>query len=139
ELNRRLCAELFTSYPDQWERIGHMAIIAYGQVHMANLCVALSSSVNGVSQLHGKILQDSLFHDYWLLNKSKFSAITNGITHRRWLLEGNPALTAPLKEAIGPGFVADASKLEDLLPYADDAAFREKFAAVKQHNKERLQ
>ena len=139
ELNRRLCAELFTSYPDQWERIGHMAIIAYGQVHMANLCVALSSSVNGVSQLHGKILQDSLFHDYWLLNKSKFSAITNGITHRRWLVEGNPALTALLKEAIGPGFVADASKLEDLLPYADDAAFREKFAAVKQHNKERLQ
>ena len=92
-----------------------------------------------MSQLHGKILQDSLFHDYWLLNKSKFSAITNGITHRRWLVEGNPALTALLKEAIGPGFVADASKLEDLLPYADDAAFREKFAAVKQHNKERLQ
>ena len=55
ELNRRLCADLFKSYPDQWERIGHMAIIAYGQVHMANLCVAMSFSVNGVSQLHGKI------------------------------------------------------------------------------------
>ena len=139
ELNRRLCAELFKSYPDQWERIGHMAIIAYGQVHMANLCVAMSSSVNGVSQLHGKILQDSLFHDYWLLNKGKFSAITNGITHRRWLVEANPALTSLLKEAIGPGFVADASKLSDLIPYADDPAFRDKFAAVKQHNKKRLQ
>lgn len=91
ELNRRLCADLFKSYPDQWERIGHMAIIAYGQVHMANLCVAMSFSVNGVSQLHGKILQDSLFHDYWLLNKGKFSAITNGITHRRWLVEANPS------------------------------------------------
>ena len=139
ELNRRLCAELFKSYPDQWERIGHMAIIGYGQVHMANLCVALSYSVNGVSQLHGKILQDSLFHDYWLLEKGKFSAITNGITHRRWLAAANPALTSLIREAIGPGFVADAEKLRDLLPYADDASFRDQFDKVKQFNKQRLQ
>ncbi len=139
ELNRRVCADLFKSYPDQWERIGHMAIIGYGQVHMANLCVALSYSVNGVSQLHGQILKDSLFHDYWLLDKGKFTAITNGITHRRWLIEANAGLTDLLKETIGPGFVADASKLEALLPYADDAAFREQFERVKQQNKKRLQ
>ena len=139
ELNRRVCADLFKSYPDQWERIGHMAIIGYGQVHMANLCVALSYSVNGVSQLHGQILKDSLFHDYWLLDKGKFTAITNGITLRRWLIEANAGLTDLLKETIGPGFVADASKLEALLPYADDAAFREQFERVKQQNKKRLQ
>ncbi|MEG2701512.1 MAG: glycogen/starch/alpha-glucan family phosphorylase, partial [Clostridia bacterium] len=139
ELNRRVCENLFVSYPDQWERIGHMAIIGYGQVHMANLCVALCYSVNGVSQLHGQILRDSLFHDYWALDKGKFSAITNGITHRRWLLEANPALTSLLSSAIGTGFMSDAEKLRDLAPFADDAAFREKFAAVKLQNKTRLQ
>ncbi|MBE5779798.1 MAG: glycogen/starch/alpha-glucan phosphorylase [Clostridiales bacterium] len=139
ELNRRLCEELFMAYPDQWERIGHMAIIGYGQVHMANLCVAMSFSVNGVSQLHGKILQDSLFHDFYLLDKRKFGAITNGITHRRWLLESNPALTNLITEAIGDGFKSDASKLSELAVFAEDAAFREKFAQVKMHNKRRLQ
>ncbi len=139
EMNRRLCEQLFTSYPDQWDRIGHMAIIGYGQVHMANLCVAMSFSVNGVSQLHGKILTDTIFHDYWLLDKGKFSAITNGITHRRWLLEANPGLTALLKEAIGDGFLKDAQQLQKLRPFAQDAAFRQKFDEVKKKNKVRLQ
>ena len=138
ELNRRLCAQLFHHYPDQWERIGHMAIIAYGQVHMANLAVAFSSSVNGVSGLHGQILKDSLFHDYYLLANNKFRGITNGITHRRWLLSSNPALTDLITSAIGPGFKSDASELEKLMPYADDAAFRAEFDKVKKHNKERL-
>ncbi len=138
ELNKRVCERLFLSYPDQWERIGHMAIIGYGQVHMANLCVAMCYSVNGVSQLHGKILCDSTFHDYYLLNPRKFSAITNGITHRRWLMSANPALTGLLKETIGDGFTRDAAKLQDLVPYADDAAFRQKFDQVKKQNKERL-
>ena len=139
ELNRRVCEELFRSYPDQWERIGHMAIIGYGQVHMANLCVALSYSVNGVSQLHGKILQDSLFHDYYLIDPKKFTAITNGITHRRWLVAANPGLTRLISDAIGPGFIKDAEKLVELAPYAEDPAFQQKFAQVKQENKRRLQ
>ncbi|MDD6142557.1 MAG: glycogen/starch/alpha-glucan phosphorylase [bacterium] len=138
ELNRRLCNKLFQFYPDQWERIGHMAIIAYGQVHMANLCVAFSNSVNGVSGLHGQILKDSLFHDYYLLENGKFRGITNGITHRRWLLSSNPALTSLIQEAIGPGFKKDAGELEKLMPFADDAAFRAKFDKVKKINKERL-
>ena len=138
ELNRRLCNKLFQYYPEQWERIGHMAIIAYGQVHMANLCVAFSYSVNGVSQLHGQILKDSLFHDYALLENSKFTAITNGITHRRWLLSANPELSDLICEAIGPGFRSDAAELEKLVPFADDPAFRQKFDQVKRRNKERL-
>ncbi len=138
ELNRRLCDRLFKAYPGQWERIGHMAVLAYGQVHMANLCVAYSFSVNGVSQLHGKILTEGLFHDYYLVEPDKFTAITNGITHRRWLLSANPAMRDLLTETIGTGFYRDAQELEKLLPFAEDAAFRQKFAQVKQINKERL-
>jgi len=138
ELNRRLCAKLFQAFPDQWERIGHMAILAYGQVHMANLCVALAFSVNGVSQLHGKILTEGLFHDYYLTEPEKFTAITNGITHRRWLLSANPGMRDLITEAIGTGFYRDAQELEKLLPFAEDASFREKFDQVKKHNKERF-
>ncbi len=139
ELNRRVCENLFASYPNEWDKIGHMAIIGYGQVHMANLCVSMSMNVNGVSQLHGKILQDQLFHDYFMLNKPKFNAITNGITHRRWLISGNPGLTKLLSETIGTEFIADAKHLEALLPYADDPAFQEQFDKVKVENKKRLQ
>ncbi|MEG0768159.1 MAG: glycogen/starch/alpha-glucan phosphorylase, partial [Clostridia bacterium] len=61
ELNRRLCARLWNRFPGQWDRIAGMAILAYNQVQMANLCVAMSSSVNGVSQLHSEILKRSTF------------------------------------------------------------------------------
>ena len=138
ELNRRLCAKLAQCYPEQWERIGRMAIIAYDHVHMANLCVAFSTTVNGVSQLHGQILKDSLFADYYNLEPRKFKAITNGITHRRWLLSSNPALTELLVDTIGPGFKKDAAELEKLVPFADDAAFRAEFDKVKKVNKARL-
>ncbi len=138
EMNRRLCDQLFKYFPGQWERIGHMAILSYGQVHMANLCVSYANSVNGVSQLHGKILTEGLFHDYFLVNPDKFTAITNGITHRRWLLSANPGLRDLLTEAIGTGFYRDAQALEKLLPFADDAAFRDRFEKVKIQNKVRL-
>ncbi|MBE5809155.1 MAG: glycogen/starch/alpha-glucan phosphorylase, partial [Clostridiales bacterium] len=90
EMNRRLCDKLWKSYPGQWDRIGHMAILAYNQVHMANLCVALSHSVNGVSAIHTNILKKQTFHDYYNIQPRKFVSITNGITHRRWLLQCNP-------------------------------------------------
>ncbi|MDD3212314.1 MAG: glycogen/starch/alpha-glucan phosphorylase, partial [Eubacteriales bacterium] len=138
EMNRRLCERLFKFFPGQWDRIGHMAVLAYGQVHMANLCVAFAFSVNGVSQLHGKILTEGLFHDYYQVEPDKFSAITNGITHRRWLLSANPSMRDLIAESIGTGFYRNALELEKLLPFADDAAFRDKFDQVKHYNKERL-
>lgn len=138
ELNRRVCERLFQAYPDQWERIGHMAILAFGQVHMANLCVSCSFSVNGVSQLHGKILTEGLFRDYSQIDPGRFTAITNGITHRRWLLSANPALRDLLAQTIGTGFYKDAQELSRLAPFAQDAAFRDKFEQVKRLNKGRL-
>ncbi len=138
ELNRRLSARLWDYYPDQWQRISDMSILSYGQVHMANLCVSMSHHVNGVSKLHGEILKDTLFHNYAVMNPEDFSGITNGVTHRRWLLEANTGLASLLDETIGTGWHKDASQLSLLKPYADDAAFREAFAKVKAQNKERL-
>ena len=136
EMNRRLCDRLFNAYPGQWERIGHMAILSYNQAHMANMCIAYSKATNGVSQLHGEILKRSTFADYYHIMPEKFLAITNGITPRRWLMLANPALSNLIDESIGLGWRKDLMELEKLLPFADDAAFIDKFAAVKYENKE---
>ena len=138
EMNRRLCERLWQRFPGDWDRIAQMAILAYNQVHMANLCVAYSYSVNGVSKLHGDILKRSTFHDFHLVMPEKFSAITNGITHRRWLMLANPRLSALITEAIGDKWHTDAEALHELLPLREDAAFRESFARVKRENKLRL-
>ncbi len=138
EMNRRLCDRLWREFPGQWERIGHMAILAYDQVHMANLCVSWCKTVNGVSQIHADILRKKTFKDYYRLAPERFLGITNGITHRRWLMQANPELSALIDEAIGEAWRKDADRLIDLVPLAEDAAFRERFAAIKLHNKERL-
>lgn len=138
EMNKRLYARLWNFFPGEAERVGRMAIIAYGYIHMANLCVAMTFSTNGVSQLHGDILKQETFHDFYLVMPEKFSAITNGITHRRWLMACNPELTKLICDTIGTDWVKDPELLHDLAPYADDAAFREQFEKIKHNNKVRL-
>lgn len=138
EMNKRLCARLWNFFPGEAERVGRMAIIAYGYIHMANLCVAMTFSTNGVSKLHGDILKQETFHDFYLVMPEKFSAITNGITHRRWLMACNPELTKLICDTIGTDWVKDPELLHDLAPYADDTAFREQFEKIKHNNKVRL-
>ena len=138
EMNKRLCARLWNFFPGEAERVGRMAIIAYGYIHMANLCVAMTFSTTGVSKLHGDILKQETFHDFYLVMPEKFSAITNGITHRRWLMACNPELTKLICDTIGTDWVKDPELLHDLAPYADDAAFREQFEKIKHNNKVRL-
>ena len=105
---------------------------------MANLCVAACHSVNGVSRLHSDILKNTVFHDYYKLTPHKFTNVTNGIAHRRWLNQANPLLASFINELIGEDYVSDASKLEELLKYKDDKTVAEKLAAIKRANKERL-
>ena len=138
ELNRRLCERLWKAYPGQWERIGHMAILAFGHVQMANLCVSMCHKVNGVSAIHGDILKRATFRDYYMMDPVKFTAITNGVTHRRWLMDANPGLAALLDEAIGDNWRVQPERLCEVTPLAEDAAFREKFAQVKRANKQRF-
>ena len=114
------------------------AIISGGVIRMANLSVVASHKVNGVSRLHSDILTDSLFKDYYELTPEKFTNVTNGIAHRRWLCQANPALTSYLTELIGDGFVSDASELSNLLKFADDNSVLNKLAEIKHENKVRF-
>ena len=136
EMNRRLCEKLWNHFPGEWDRIGHMAILAYDMVHMANLCVSQCYSVNGVSRLHGDIIKRETFGDFGRVMGSKFTYVTNGVTHRRWLMGCNPRLAALITESIGEGWIREPERLRELLPMKEDAAFRERFASIKRQNKE---
>ena len=117
-------------------RVERMAVISNGAVRMANLCVAVCHKVNGVSALHSQILKDTIFNEFYTLEPDKFTNVTNGIAHRRWLCQANPGLTDMLTGLIGKDFVYDASKLSKLAKYADDAAVLEDLRKIKLGNKE---
>jgi len=135
-IDARFRDRLWHQYPGDTERVNRMAIIQGGKVHMANLCVLASEHVNGVSQLHGQILRTSVFRDFYTAYPDKFLGITNGVTQRRWLGVANPGLRKLVDETIGEGFMKDWRKISELVPYADDAAFRKAFGEVKAANKE---
>lgn len=138
EINRRFCADLWNLYPGNWDRISRMAVIANGQVRMANLCVVGSHTVNGVSALHSDILKKTIFHEFYKMTPWKFTNVTNGIVHRRWLCNANPGLTALLDECIGDGFRKDASLLAKFERYADDTSVLERLGQIKHDNKQRF-
>lgn len=108
------------------------------RLRMGNLAFVGSHSINGVSALHTELMKETVFTDLNALYPGRINNKTNGITPRRWLFQCNPGLTALAREAIGDRFLDDIEAIRDLDPLADDAAFREKFAAVKWHNKVRL-
>ncbi len=136
EINRRFTADLWNLYPGDWDRISRMSIIAYNQVRMANLSVVGSNKVNGVSKLHSDILKKTVFHDFYKMTPWKFTNVTNGVVHRRWLNNANPRLAALLDELIGTGFRNDASELIKLADYKDDATVLNRIAEIKHFNKE---
>ncbi|MBB4153453.1 starch phosphorylase [Sphingomonas jinjuensis] len=105
------------------------------RVRMANLAFAGSHSVNGVAALHTELMKSTVFADLHRVFPDRINNKTNGITPRRWLQQCNPGLTSLLRETIGDAFLDDAEALTALAPHAEDAAFRDRFAAVKRENK----
>lgn len=138
EINRRLLVSLNNIYPGDNAKIEYMAVIANGEVRMANLCLAACHTVNGVSKLHSEILKQSIFRDYYNIEPEKFTNVTNGIAYRRWLCQSNPLLTDFLKETIGDGFTKDSKELEKLLKYKGDKNVLDRLFEIKHKNKERL-
>ncbi len=124
-----------TGNADQVER---MAIISNGVVGMANLCVAGSHSVNGVSALHSEIIKNTVFNDFYMLTPNKFKNVTNGIAHRRWLCQSNPELSAYITSLIGDGFVKNADELNKLKAFKDDKEVLAKLGEIKTENKKRF-
>ncbi len=138
EINRRLMIEIASKYGGNSPYLEQLAIIKNNTIHMAALCIHGSFSVNGVAALHTEILKNiemKPFNDYY---PGKFNNKTNGITHRRWLIQSNPELVDIIKEYCGDDFSSDMTKLEKLLPLADDEVLQAKFAKMKRARKEVL-
>ncbi len=138
EINRRLMEKLSDIYPNDRPKTDYMAIIANGEVRMANLCLAACHKINGVSALHTQILKENVFRDYCMINPSRFTNVTNGIAYRRWLCQANPALTDFLCKTIGDSFKNDATCLEKLMDFYGDKAVLSELFDIKRQNKEAL-
>ncbi len=135
EINERFCKEAWNRFPGTWDKISSMAIVSYGQVRMANLSVVGSHAVNGVSKLHSDILTKSVFKDFYKMYPYKFTNVTNGVAHRRWLCYSNPALAALLDECIGADYRHQPEKLGEFLKFADDKNVLNFLAQIKKNNK----
>lgn len=137
EIDNRFRAYVWSATGDA-DKVERMAIVSSGVVRMANLCVAGSHSVNGVSALHSEILKDTVFNDFYTLTPEKFCNVTNGIAFRRWICQANPELTAYITELIGDGFITKSDELLKLREFKDDKKVLAKLAEIKHNNKVRF-
>ncbi len=137
EIDNRFRAYVWSVTGDA-DRVERMAIVSSGVVRMANLCVAGSHSVNGVSALHSEILKETVFNDFYTLTPDKFCNVTNGIAFRRWICQANPELTAFITELIGDGFITKSDELLKLRDYKDDKKVLAKLNEIKHNNKVRF-
>jgi starch phosphorylase len=141
EINKRFMDEIKVRFGDDKYRMSQMSIVGEGEhpvVHMAHLGIVGSHKVNGVAALHSRLLVESMFHDFNELYPDKFTNKTNGITPRRWLKQCNVKLSSLISESIGDDWVTELDNLQNLEPFAEDATFKKKFAAIKLENKQRL-
>ncbi|MBQ7647039.1 MAG: glycogen/starch/alpha-glucan phosphorylase [Clostridia bacterium] len=135
EINERFCAKAWEKFPGNWDKVGKMSVINHSQIHMANLSVIGSHSINGVSRLHSDILTETVFKDYYDMYPERFTNVTNGVAHRKWLCYSNPELAKLLDECIGTGYRKDASQLQNFEKFADDDGVVARLKEIKHQNK----
>jgi starch phosphorylase len=141
EINSRFLREVSYHFPGDIDRLRRMSLIEEGaeqKVRMAFLAIVGSHSVNGVADLHTRLLTSGLVRDFYEMWPERFNNKTNGITQRRWLNKANRGLADLITRTIGDGWVTDLDQLKQLIPYADDHAFQDEWLAVKQQAKERF-
>lgn len=135
EINRRFCNEIYHRYNGDWNKVNKMSIIHDGYIRMAYLAIVGSHSVNGVAKLHTELLKHQELTDFYEFFPEKFNNKTNGITHRRWLLNSNEKLADLITDTIGDKWIKSPNKLNKLMDYRADAAFQEKIQEIKTNNK----
>lgn len=137
-INLDFCNSVRARYPNDENRVRHLSIIEGGMVRMANLSIVGSHKVNGVAALHTEILKKQVFKEFYELFPDRFVNITNGVTHRRWLLNCNPDLANFITARIGNGWILDFSQIAKLGQFASDEKSQREFLDVKKKCKQHL-
>jgi glycogen phosphorylase len=138
-LNDSFLKDLRTRHPGDEERIARMSLIQEGPEHrvrMANLAALGSFAVNGVAELHSRLLTQTVLRDFAELWPEKFGNVTNGVSPRRFLRLANPRLSGLITARLGDSrWLTDLERLRELEAFADDAEFRAQWREVKRQNK----
>jgi starch phosphorylase len=138
EINHRFLQRVEMDHPGDTGIIQNVSLIEENgtrQVRMANLAVVGSHKVNGVAGLHSQLLREQVMPEFNQIYPDKFINITNGITHRRWLLKCNPELSELITGKIGDGWIKNLEELKKLEPFATNKTFQKEFMAIKRRNK----
>ena len=136
EIARRWQQQVEDFYHDP-AKTAKLAIIWDGGVRMANLCIAGSMAVNGVSALHSEILRKDLFKDACRMMPDKFKNVTNGIDHRRWVSQINPGLDSLIRDLTGgDGYLTHPMELKKLEQYVGDTSVLARLDDIKKANKQ---
>jgi starch phosphorylase len=141
KINDNFLEEVRTAFPDDELRARRMSIVTeYPEraVRMAYLATVAATKVNGVAALQSELLAEKVLPDFSTYWPDKFTNVTNGVTPRRFIRLANPSLSTLITDALGPGWVTDLERLEELEPYAEDEDFRKAFRESKETNKARL-
>ena len=141
EINHRFMAEVDKKWPGDNAMKAKLSIIEEGNekmVRMGHLSVIGSFAVNGVAEMHSRLVKSSLFPEFDELYPGKLTNVTNGITPRRWLKACNPALSKLIDKKIGEDWPRDLDKLQGLAKFASNKTFQKQFMKVKLENKELL-
>jgi starch phosphorylase len=138
EINAQFLRRVRKAHPDAPDLLAEVSLIDEAgarSVRMGNLAFLGSARVNGVSALHTDLMKRTVFRSMHTLFPERIVNKTNGITPRRWLAQCNRPLSRLVTDTIGDGWEGDLDRLARLKPKADDAAFRDAFAAAKRINK----
>ncbi|KAJ5068697.1 glycogen phosphorylase [Anaeramoeba ignava] len=142
EINWKFLEFVKSKFPNDNDRYSRMSLIEEGfvkRVRMSHLAIVGSHAVNGVAGIHTKILESTLFKDFYELWPEKFLNVTNGVTPRRWLNQANPLLAEAITKRLGTSdWITNLNLLEKLRNFADDQEFQTQFAQIKMENKKRL-
>ena len=144
EINRRFMIEVserWTGDEQRWVRMSLIQSEQSGQppmVRMAYLAIVGSYSVNGVAELHSRLLRQGMLKDFAEHWPEKFNNKTNGVTQRRWLASCNPGLSMLISDSIGGDWITDLEQLARLQDFVTDSDFNVQWRSVRNANKTRL-
>ena len=141
EINRRFLNIVREQYPNDAKKLADLSLIDESNgkyVRMAHLACVGSHAINGVAELHTKLLKQSVLKDFYEIFPQKFNSKTNGITPRRWMVLSNPRLSELITEKIGDRWIKDLYELKQLESFIDDAQFRQQWREAKQAVKQDL-